>query len=121
MKTDFKTFLKWFRNTDVYDVEMSRKERDGVQIDSKTYSCMFYIGLRLKNNDPVHKIILDLPDDLKYLMKEAIKLHFNKNKKLITDWADANYELIEALIHNSSIDDEDHRFLYYPFRVLKGE
>jgi len=109
---DFKTFLKWFRTTNVYDTEMSRKERDKVQIDSKTYSCMYYIGLRLKANHPVHKILLDLPDDLKYLMKEAVKLHFNRNKKLIIDWADVNYELTEALIHNSKINDT-HYFLHH--------
>ena len=98
---------------------MSRKERDGVQIDSKTYSCMYYIGLRLKANHPVHKILLDLPDDLKYLMKEGIKIHFNKNKKLIIDWADALYEIKQVTLHNESVNDKQYFFDHAPLRGLR--
>jgi len=111
----FKHFYQSIRNTDAYDELISRKERNEIEIPSRTYLCMYYIGCRLNDGWKAYQILPDLPKDLKWVLKETLRTRL-KPTKIVIDWSDANYELKRAIDFNCNLEDSEALFLEYPFR-----
>lgn len=116
---NYKTFLKFVRNQqDYYDDLMAEKNDLDYPLTSKEFICLFYINALINDKIPIYKILPRIPKEYHGLLKKTIKARL-KADRVVVDWRTLENALTDVTIYNFDIADEEHRRLYYPYRVIK--